>query len=104
MKILGNALLFTHTYAIQSICDYYILVTMSQSMEEESLSEVEGMINFKMTSAEGQDVASAFPWYIERTRKLQDPILRLHNEAIDFFLYTQPAKEEHERNMALFER
>lgn len=77
---------------------------MSQSMEEESLSEVEGMINFKMTSAEGQDVASAFPWYIERTRKLQDPILRLHNEAIDFFLYTQPAKEEHERNMALFER
>lgn len=62
-------------------------------MEEESVSEVEGLINFKMTSAEGQEVASAFPWYAERTRKLQDPILRLHNEAIDFFLYTQPGKE-----------
>ena len=77
---------------------------MSESMEEESASEVEGMINFKMTSAEGQDITSAFPWYIERTRKLQDPILRLHNEAIDFFLFTQPTKEEHERNLALFDK
>ena len=77
---------------------------MSSSMEEESVSEVENIINFKMTSAEGQDVTNAFPWYAERTRKLQDPILRLHNEAIDFFLYTQPTKEEHERNIALFDK
>jgi hypothetical protein len=28
----------------------------------------------------------------------------MHNEAIDFFLYTQPTKEEHERNLALFEK
>jgi hypothetical protein len=55
-----------------------------------------------MEDKENQDISVAYPWYIERTRKLQDPILRMHNEAIDFYLYTQPTKEEHEKNLLLF--
>lgn len=42
---------------------------------------------------EGEEVGVAYPWYSERTRKLQDPILRMHNEAIDFYLHTQPTKQ-----------
>jgi len=65
---------------------------------------MENIIQFKMDSSEDRDFSDSYPWYSERTRKLSDPILRMHNEAIEFYLYTQPTKEEHERNLSLFEK
>jgi hypothetical protein len=35
----------------------------------------------------------AFPWYSEHTRKLTDPILRMHNEAIELYLYLSPLSD-----------
>lgn len=77
---------------------------MSQSIEEESNSSLEDIINFHEEARDDQDVSVACPWFIEKTRKIQDPILRMHNEAIDFYLFTQPSIQEHEGNMALYEK
>jgi len=47
-----------------------------------------------------EDIQRAYPWYSYRTRKLGDPILRMHNEAIEFLLYISAFndKTEHQNN------
>lgn len=77
---------------------------MSQSIEEESNSSLEDVINFHQEAREDQDVSVACPWFTEKTRRLQDPILRMHNEAIEFCLFTQPSKQEYKDHVTLYEK
>lgn len=42
----------------------------------------EAVILFEEQPMAREENQRAFPWYAETTRKLSDPILRMHNEAI----------------------
>jgi|JI9StandDraft_2_1071091.scaffolds.fasta_scaffold813224_2 hypothetical protein len=55
---------------------------MDEELNYENEAQVEDIIPFKSLTSEREDAAVAFPWYSEVTRKIIDPILRLHNEAI----------------------
>lgn len=72
-------------------------------MKDESEEEV---IVFGQQRVQPEALGLAFPWYSEITSKLVDPILRMHNEAIEFYLYVSPLSDKalHQSNEQLFER
>lgn len=59
--------------------------------------DVESIIAFQSIHEPKIGLDKAFPWYSERTRSIGDPILRMHNETIDFCLFMAPTCEEHDR-------
>lgn len=41
-------------------------------------------------------------WMTERSKNVDNPFIKLHNEIIDFFLYYGPSKEEDTQRKMLF--
>lgn len=53
------------------------------------------VLRFENSEEESQEyIEEKFitPWYTEATRAIQDPMLRFHNEIIDFVRYLQPTE------------
>lgn len=62
------------------------------------------MIEAEIKFADSQDrqAPNSTPWLTERTRSVVNPILRFHNEIIDFAEYVAPTHQEHEAKLRLF--
>lgn len=59
--------------------------------------------NIKFTIEEGKpSEGDGSPWMSQHTRDIINPILRFHNEIIDYAEYVGPSKEEHEEKANIF--
>lgn len=59
-----------------------------------------GVIKFTNESDQASDEST--PWLTEHTRNIHNPILRFHNEVIDFAAYVSPSEQEHTRKMEVY--
>ncbi len=44
-----------------------------------------------------EDIKLIQPWISKKTLSIKTPLIRLHNEIIEFYLYISPSEEEHAR-------